>query len=156
MPIDETIETSDGSRYPAAASWAAHLLAPRVGRQGQRHTEGFVQTADLDHPDALISGQHDYWAEQAHKRMQQAAIRHPYLHFHVEMRAVALMVERGHTTAQVVLNNVPCGAEANQPPGCHQFLELVLPVGSVLTVMGSCRDGQAFSHTYRGRGPCPR
>ncbi|MGI8311902.1 DddA-like double-stranded DNA deaminase toxin [Saccharopolyspora hattusasensis] len=74
----------------------------------------------------------------------------PFLPFHVELRAAAMMVRSGVTSADVVINNVPCGYQT-RPPGCHQVLEPFLPEGSQVTVCGTDRKGRPYRRTYHGK-----
>lgn len=137
----------DGSRYPAAASWAVSMLPTRVRGRKQR-TVGRAKINGRLIP-APFSSQPDSWADTAGERLRERGVP-DYLRFHVEMKLVALMIDTRATTAEVAINHAPCGSEPGTFGGCHDNLETVLPTGYTLTVYGSTADGQPFTRTYQG------
>ncbi|RKT86286.1 SCP1.201-like deaminase [Saccharopolyspora antimicrobica] len=140
----------DGTEYPPEAAWAVPELPPRVQQKGD-HTVGKVKIGNRPIPGAFRSDQGDVWVQEAQKRIKELGIRAwPYVPFHVEMRAAAMMVRSRVTSSEVVINNVPCGYQ-NQPPGCHQVLEPFLPEGSQMTVSGTDRKGRPYRRTYHGK-----
>ncbi|MBB5152519.1 DddA-like double-stranded DNA deaminase toxin [Saccharopolyspora phatthalungensis] len=111
----------DGSRYPPEAAWAVPELPPRVQQGGDR-TVAKIKIGDQPLPGSFQSGQGDVWSDEARQRINDLGIRTArYVPYHVEMRAAAMMVRSDVTSAEVVINNVPCGYQT-RPPGCHQTL----------------------------------
>ncbi|MEV0699246.1 DddA-like double-stranded DNA deaminase toxin [Saccharopolyspora sp. NPDC050389] len=140
----------DGSEYPPEAAWAVPELPPRVQNQGDR-TVGKVKIGDQPIPGSIRSGQRDIWADEAQQRLRRLGIRTPpFLRFHVELRAAAMLIRSGVTAAEIVINHVPCGY-LSRPPGCHQVLEPFLPEGSQVTVMGTDKKGRPYRRTYTGK-----
>ena len=89
-------------------------LPPRVGQQGQRRTVGKIKVGDREIPGRLSSGEYDRWADLAYERFVQVGFADgpaEYLAYHVESRVVAMMIELGQRSAEITINNVPCGLQ---------------------------------------------
>lgn len=99
-----------------------------------------------------IRSGNDGWSASVSQRLQALGLMLPrFMHAHAEMKLAALMVDTGAGEGTVTINNVPCGSQTGQSPGCHQTLERFLPGGYALTVRGTTEQGEPFAHTYHGR-----
>ncbi|MGQ0838194.1 DddA-like double-stranded DNA deaminase toxin [Actinokineospora sp.] len=73
------------------------------------------------------------------------------LYNHVEMKAVAAMVQIGARRARIIMNHAPCGSEPRASVGCDSILANFIPTGSSLTILGTDAHGNPFQRTYEGR-----
>ncbi|SFT60115.1 SCP1.201-like deaminase [Actinopolyspora lacussalsi subsp. righensis] len=139
----------DGSEYPPEAAWVADTLPRRV-RPGDK-TVGY---ANGSFTDRFVSGVDHVWTPHIQERARGLGMSRwviKALSSHVEMKVASMMIQRGQRNAEVVINNVPCGSRADQPPGCAQALERFLPGESTLTVHGTTEAGEPFTQRYEGR-----
>lgn len=145
-----TVRAADGSEYPAEAGADVVNLPPRVQARSNQRTVG--QVTLNGRPVGEIRSGNDAWSASVSRRLEALGlVLQRAMHAHTEMKLAAMMVDTGATEGTVTINNVPCGSQAQQVPGCHQTLERFLRSGSTLTVRGTTEQGEPFAHTYRGR-----
>jgi hypothetical protein len=150
QPKPDSVQASDGSRYPVAAAWGVDLLPRRVVRGYNERTVGYVDGI----PGPFVSGRDQAWTPAIEQRMAELGLSQylaRLLRSHVELKVATMMLMARRPTCVLLINHAPCGSEAGDPPGCDQTVERYLPVGYTLTVHGTTMDGSPFSRTYEGQ-----